>query len=509
MPTDQRKAAAPPAGHRIGVIDIGSNSIRLVIYDGTRRFAVPLFNERVICGLGSDLSATGRLDPKGLETAYRTLGRFTTLARAMGASPLEGLATAAVRDAADGAEFVRELKRRFDLDVRVLRGREEAQLSALGLLAGIPEADGVMCDLGGGSLELVVVGSGGLGEGITLPIGTLRLIGGGADNLKKARKLVDDQLDSLRWLHSARGHDLYLVGGAWRTLARVHMAQIDYPLTVVHEYRMTPAQGRELTDLLGRLSPRSLQSIPNVSKRRVATLPYAALVLGALIEATNPRALVFSAYGLREGWFIDWLPDKLSAEDPLLAGCRDLAERLGRYGMPSQALVDWAAPLFPHETPGEARMREAAALLSDIGWSEHPDYRASQVYYRVLRLGIVGIDHRERAFLALAGFIRYGGDPQSSTTATARRLLSEADFRVAVILGLALRLVQTLSGGAPELVARNRVAMTGGEVVLLGPAGDGLLSSEAVQRRLKSLAAALNRQPRIDAEVEQAPARAS
>ncbi len=503
MPTSRRSAT------RIGVIDIGSNSIRLVVYDGTRRFAVPLFNERVICGLGRDLAKTGRLDPDGRATAFQTLGRFVTLADAMGVTTLEGLATAAVRDAEDGARFVRDLKRRFGLKVRVLSGREEAQLSALGVRGGIPEADGVMCDLGGGSLELVMLDDGGFGEGITLPVGTLRLLQASGGSVKKARRIVEGHLDGLAWLEDAQGRDLYLVGGAWRTLARVHMAQADYPLSVVHAYSLSADQGRDLTGLIGRLSPRSLQSIPNVSKRRVATLPYAALVLGALIEATAPRALVFSAYGLREGWFIDRLPARLSNEDPLLAGCRELAERLGRHGTLPQALLDWPKPLFPDETPAEERLRIAATLLSDIGWSEHPDYRASQVYFRILRLGMVGIDHQERAFLALAGYVRYGGQPDDKTAADARRLLKAEDLRRATVLGLALRLVQTLSGGAPELVSRSRVVVDGDDLLLIAPAGDGLLASEAVQRRLKSLAAAIGRTPRIDAEPDPAVAQAS
>lgn len=508
MPT-KRGTGGRASKARIGVIDIGSNSVRLVVYDGTRRFAVPLFNERVICGLGRDLAKTGRLDPEGREAALQSLGRFATLAGAMGVTSLEALATAAVRDAEDGPVFVDELKRRFGLAVRVLSGREEAQLSARGVLGGIPDADGVMCDLGGGSLELVVIGPDGFGEGITLPVGTLRLMQAAGRSLKKARKIVDHHLDGLAWLGAARGRDLYLVGGAWRTLARVHMAQAEYPLSVVHSYTLSADQGRDLASLIGRLSARSVQSIPSVSKRRVATLPYAALVLGALIEAAAPRKLVFSAYGLREGWFIERLPKSLSNEDPLLAGCREMGERLGRHDSLPQALLDWPAPLFPDETPAERRLRLAATMLSDIGWSEHPDYRASQAYFRVLRLGMVGIDHRERAFLALTSYVRYGGAADDKTTVTARRLLPEEDLRRATVLGLALRLVQTLSGGAPELVGRSRIVVDGDDLLLIAPAGDGLLGSEAVQRRLRSLAAALGRNPRIDAEIDPSVAKAS
>jgi exopolyphosphatase/guanosine-5'-triphosphate,3'-diphosphate pyrophosphatase len=132
---------------RVAVIDIGSNSIRLEIFDGLTRAFCPLFNEKVICALGRDLKSTGRLSEKGAELALINLPRFTRMARGMGAARIDMLATAAVREAENGAEFIAEVERRCGQEVRVLSGAEEARISALGVLAGIPDADGIMGDL--------------------------------------------------------------------------------------------------------------------------------------------------------------------------------------------------------------------------------------------------------------------------------------------------------------------------------------------------------------------------
>ena len=168
--------AASTQPDSVAVIDIGSNSLRLVVYDAPRRAAHTLLNEKVMCGLGRGLERTGRLNPEGVVQAKANLQRFVALARAAGAARIDVLATAAVRDAEDGADFVNDVEKRLSIRVRVLPGAEEGRLSALGVLAGIPDAAGVVGDLGGGSIELAAIGNGRVGSVATLPIGPLRLI---------------------------------------------------------------------------------------------------------------------------------------------------------------------------------------------------------------------------------------------------------------------------------------------------------------------------------------------
>src|ERR1700730_16017123 len=278
---------------RIAVIDIGSNSLRLVIYDGISRAALALFNEKVLCGLGRGLGKTGRLNADAIAPALANLERFVALARAIGVARLDIIATAAVRDASDGREFVAEATRRCGAGVTILDGAAEGRLSALGVVAGIPHADGVVGDLGGGSVELVPVDSGRVGEGATLPLGPLRLAEF-ADDDRKLRDVVDKHIASVTWLRRYRGRGFYLVGGAWRALARIHMEQTNYPLHIIQHYTVPRSEPQQIFQFIGRLSRKSLEKMGAVSKRRLESVPLAALVLSRLTQIIEPDRLIFS-----------------------------------------------------------------------------------------------------------------------------------------------------------------------------------------------------------------------
>jgi len=263
-------------GGRVGVVDIGSNSIRLVVFEGATRAPAALFNEKVMCGLGRGLEDTGRLDAGAIERAIANLRRFAALAAAMRVERLEALATAAVRDAGNGPEFIKEVARACKLQARVLTGEEEARYSALGVLSAAPEAEGAMGDLGGGSLELVEIGQGRYGRHVTLPIGPLRVVPGADGSRKKMKEAIEKRLDEVKWLAQVEGRNFYPVGGAWRALARVHMEQTGHPLHVIHNYELKWGEAEEFLQLVSRLSPNSLSKMYGVSRRRHETLPYAA-----------------------------------------------------------------------------------------------------------------------------------------------------------------------------------------------------------------------------------------
>jgi exopolyphosphatase/guanosine-5'-triphosphate,3'-diphosphate pyrophosphatase len=475
---------------RIGVIDIGSNSIRLVVFDGLSRVPVPLFNERVICGLGKGVGPTGKLNPQGVELALLNLLRFTRLAEAMNVAALDLLATAAVRDAENGREFVAEVERRCGYPVQVLGGDQEAQLSALGVVAGLPEADGAMGDLGGGSLELVELQKGSIGRSVTLPLGPLRLIDLCGDDRAAAAAEVARHLSQLAWLKELRGRSFYAVGGAWRTLARVQMEQNDYPLHVIHGFTLLRSAAAQLATVIGHQGKRSLARLGSVSRRRAEVLPYAALLLGGILDVGQPRDVVFSSFGLREGLLYDRLPESERQQDPLLTAARDFAQRDGRFPDLGEHLERWVAPLLEGEKRLSARLVAATCHLADIAWREHPDYRAVQAYSRLLYHPFVGLDHIDRAFLAFAVFVRYGGNPDDSGTATARTLLSEKLLQQARVLGLALRLAFSLSGGTGAMLARTRLSLANRELLLSLPADGSLPPGEAIERRLKALAEA-------------------
>jgi exopolyphosphatase/guanosine-5'-triphosphate,3'-diphosphate pyrophosphatase len=485
-----RKAAAAARAARPGrvaVIDIGSNSLRLVVFDKRSRCPVPVFNEKALPGLGRGLEKTGVLNPEGIKSALINIARFVTMAEAMGVDEISLLATAAVRDAGDGKAFAAEIEKRTGRKVTIVSGEEEARLSAMGVIAGVPEADGLMGDLGGGSLELVAVNKGRIGRHVTLPLGPLRLIEATGGDLEAAQKLIDKQLEKLDWLSEVKGKTFYPVGGTWRGFARVHMDQTDYPLRVIHEYRMQRREAEDLAKILSRLGKRSLAEVTGISRRRLETLPLGVLVLERLVKEIKPSLLLFSAYGLREGFLYSTLDDEAKSADPLLVGCADLAGAEGRFGQVMDQLDDWIAPLFRSEGHARARLREAACILSDLAWREHPDYRAEQAFMRALRLPVAGITHPERVTLALSLAIRYGGGPDAPYMDPVRVLLEEDDIAFATRVGTTIRLAYNLSGGTEHMLSLTSIERSGQKLVLHLPKGGEALFGETVQRRLDSV----------------------
>lgn len=481
----------------VAVIDIGSNSVRLVVYEGASRTPFPIFNEKVLCGLGARLSETGRLDPEGIGRARATMQRFAALARRMQAARIEVIATAAVRDASDGPAFVAALEQDCDLSVRVLSGEDEARLSAIGVLAADPAADGVMGDLGGGSLELVALEGGVFGHCATLPLGTLRLLNG-AEKTRARRDQVEQTLAGLDWLGDYRRRDLHIVGGSWRALGRIHMAISDYPLRILHGYEIPAGEVRDLCNLIGKQSRSSLRDMAGVSKGRLDTLPVAAQTLEALLAVLTPRRLVFSTYGLREGVVFEGVDPGWRQQDPLIAACTVAAQRAQRFPHHADEIFDWMGELFADETPDEARIRRAATLLSDIGWRMHPDYRAEQSLQEIVHAPIVGMSHRERAELALAVHHRYTGGTGGAAAQEIRRLLEPERREHTRRIGLALRLAHTLTGGVGGFLATTRLRRQGGSL-RLGVAAEGQhYVGEVVLRRLATLAESYGLDPAVD-----------
>lgn len=486
----ERGAAA--SSKSIGVVDIGSNSIRLVVFDRPCRSPWVVFNEKVLCGLGRGLDKEGHLNEAGMTMAAANLARFVRLADAMGVGTLDMVATAAVRDAANGGDFVRMVERRCGRTIRIISGEEEARLSALGVISGMPDANGAMGDLGGGSLELVALEKGAIGDHATLALGPLRLMDASDGDRDKARKIVDQQLEALDWLGDLKGRAFFPVGGAWRSLARIHMEQTRYPLHVIHHYEIGRRAAEDMARVIARLGRRSLASIRGVPRRRLDSLPLAALVLERVLRIAKPDRVIFSAYGLREGLVHNQLSAAEQRKDPLIEAAIGIAEREARFGSQGTELMAWTAPLFVDEKPAHLRLRRAVAELSDIAWREHPDYRAEQAFMRVLRLPVAGLDHAERVFAATAIACRYGAELDQPPIEVLASLLDDAARQRARVLGLSLRLACSLTAGTPGLLARAALDRSGGKLTLKLAKGDEAMFGEAVQRRLEALGRGLD-----------------
>lgn len=483
---------------RFGVVDLGSNSVRLVVYEGLLRNPHVIFNEKAVLGLGRGLHSTGRLNEEAAAQTLTVLGRYHALARGMGADPVEVLATAAVRDATNGRSFMAGLEDVMPgARITVLSGEEEARLSAEGLLLGVPLADGVLGDLGGGSLELVKLVRGRIVEAVSLPIGTIRLTERAEGDIARARSITEAELKRVPWLGAEPLKDLFLVGGTFRALARIHIAQTGYPLAIVHHYAIRREEARDLAGVVMSAPRKSLERMPAAPTKRVGDLPFAAVVMRRLLRASGAARVVFSANGLREGWYGRRLDAAERARDPLLAAAQEIGLRLGRDDGLPPALLRWTEPLL-EEGDSEPGLRVAACWVSDSGAKDHPEYRAEQAFLRLLRLHGVGLDHHARAYLALVAALRYEADPAAAFLAPARLLLSAATVRRAEILGAAFRLAYTLSGGVPALLDETVLERRGRRLNLKLHEGAGVFAGESVLRRLEALALALGLDPVLE-----------
>lgn len=486
---------------RAAVIDIGSNTVRMVAYDRDSRTLEPIFNEKAMSGLGRDIFSTGQLHSEGKASALRILRRFRAIADSMEIDAMRAVATAAVREAKDGPAFVKEAASALGLPIEVIPGEEEARLSALGVICGIPDADGVVADLGGGSLELADVRNGGVQGGISVPLGPLAL--GDILGSKKEASRVSALLDGMA-VSAAEGRTLYLVGGAWRSLAKHDLLMKSYPINIIHQYELSTEAALKSAKAVSQLSGDGLAGLDGVSQRRRATLPYAARLLIALIGRLKPAEIVFSAYGLREGVQFDAMDQDVKARDPLVDYCRRLGRSAMRVPFDGDRLADWLGDAFEDGQPGSTRLIRAACWLSDISGHDHPDYRGHHAAARALHLPAGGLRHQDRVFLAAAVYARYHGFGMERALGAAAKMIDENVRSGAVALGLALRLAHAIEPGGGQVDAdgvdvdasaslRRRFRLARGSRVLrlLAEPGAEDALGETALKRFNALARAL------------------
>ena len=485
----KNKPCFPP---KRAVVDIGSNSVRLVVYDGSHRAPTQICNEKALCGLGRDMGEDGSMNSEAVEMAMATLKRFRVILDEHGCPQTRVIATAAVREASDGAVFVKNVQR-LGFDVDVIDGEREATLAALGVLSYNPYADGMVGDMGGGSLELVRVANGEIFNCLSLSIGPLKLIKETGGDIAKASSIVDKSLDKADWLGSEKLNTLYAVGGAWRAIARIHMGLRGYPLPILHQYELGHKDAEEICELIAHQSRKSLEEIPGIPRRRLDTLPYASMVLRKVMAQMGAERLVVSAGGVREGVLFDSLSEDERARDPLLAGAGFLAQRMSPNDSTGENAAAFTDRLFPEETPLERRVRHAACILLDIAAYFHPDYRGDQAFDIALRAPFYAISHKERLSLAMALYVRHEGRNSNydGQRRSAINALSWDAQQRAIAIGLALRLAGALAPKAPSLLARCALERSDGMLRLKLPLSLADAIEDLPRRRLSSLASAL------------------
>lgn len=473
------------------IVDIGSNSVRMVVYDQLGRAPLPRYVEKSLCRLGDGLAQTEAISADGFRRTVAALRRFRAIADAMGVARIDVTATEAIRRAKNGGELVEAIKEASGLSVRILRGEEEARFSTLGVISGFFRPVGLVGDMGGGSLEVAAAHDDRVGDHWTsLPLGALPVEALLAKSVADARKRIDQLLkDELP--RSIAMPDFYAVGGGWRTLAKLHMAMTKAPVPVVHGYGCDTRTIRDFAKHLLDLSPARLAALPGMPARRVRTTAAAALVLDRLLKRLKPKRVVFSALGLREGWLYSQLGHAEQYLDPIIEGARLIGLPQARVPQFAPALVPWTAPLFPREAAADTRLRVAVCALSDIAWRDDPDLRAEESFRRLLRLPFIGVDHAERVFIAAAIHARYAGKPDAPWLRPALDLLTQEMRKRAQILGRAILLAYRLSGSVSDVLAASRLIVRKDSVRLEVGATTSAPDSEVVKDRLKLLAAAI------------------
>ena len=486
-----------PGMEPVSIVDIGSNSVRIVIYEGLNRAPTMLFNEKVMCGLGKGLAQTGNMDPKSVERALAALRRFKALAAQARSRTVHAIATAAAREAKNGPDFIRRAEMILGQRIRVLSGEEEAHFSALGIVSGYFDPDGIVGDLGGGSLELIDVRGKAHGKGLTTPLGGLRLSEFSGGSLSKAANHTRKLLRGVDFLKEGEGRTFYAVGGTWRALAKLHMELRNYPLHMIQDYRLGLDDAMVfLEEVIGNKDQKE-PAYQAVSRARRALLPYGAVAMREVLAEMKPSRISFSQQGVREGYLYSLLPESEKAQDPLLSAARELAVLRARSPEHARELAAWTGAMLPafgvRETVEEGRYRQAACLLADISWRAHPDYRGRQALNLIAHGAFIGITHPGRAFIALANYYRFEGladDHESgelSTIATPRLL------ELAKLLGGLLRLAYVFSASMPGVVRHLRFEaprdpQSGLDLEFVVPYDYEAFSGERIEGRLQQLA---------------------
>ncbi len=423
---------------RVGVVDVGSNSVRLVVFDGAARSPAYFYNEKLMCSLGEGVRETGRLNPEGRVRALSAIKRFQAIARSLGIDPLSAVATAAVREADDGEDFRNDVREQTGMELRVIEGPEEARLSAQGVLLGWPGSYGLVCDIGGASMELAEIADGRVGKCITSQLGPLRLkgISGG----KKGRKqFIKETVEDLAAQMGPQSNRLFLVGGSWRAIAKIDMIRRNYPLHVLHEYRMSRKSVRATIEFIQDHTPDELRALSGASPARIALVPIAAEVLSRLVKTFKPADIAISSYGIREGLLYEVMPQNLRDMDPLIEACQISEEKDARLPGFGNVLYDFVLPLFKGEPESRKRLIHAACLLHDVSWRAHPDYRAEVCFDYATRANLGGMKHSERIYLGLALLHRYKNKRDDARFGQLAALLDPKDLHQAEVLGKAIR----------------------------------------------------------------------
>ena len=481
---------------RTGIVDIGSNTVRLVVFDGPSRSPRYFYNEKVNCGLGVGLRQTKFLNNKGKQKAYKAIQRFCAVLKTMSIVEIYFVATSAIRDAKNGSEFIESLEKKFNIKIHVISGKEEGLLAASGVLLGWPKATGIVCDIGGSSLELAYLENGKIKTAQSFELGPLALqdyhvLG------KSKLEVIKLKLSKINKSFPNKINSLFLVGGCWRGLAKIHMNLTNYPLKVLQGYKVLVKNFDPTLEFISNTKNSELLQITSSSEERVKLLPDACIVLKAIYEKFCPRELFFSGYGIREGIIFCQFNKEIKKLDPLLQACFYLEKNRSRYPGFGKILFEWLLPIFPKIDNKQKKIFLAACYLHDTFWQAHPDYRSEVCFETVTGANLGGIDHSGRIFLALSLMSRYKKTDLNKIDKKYLLLLNKKKIKQAIILGACMRLGAMLSVNILENLRKTKIYTKEKTLYLEMMEKDNLLG-DSVEKRLNHLGNLMNFKSKIN-----------
>ena len=472
---------------REAVIDLGSNSIRMLIYEDFEKSQIPIFNEKAVCSLGNSLELTGKLDPLGVQYSISVLERFKNILNNSKVNSVNIFATAAVRDAKDGPYFKSVVEKIFDNEIEVLTGEQEAERSALGVILGFEKVNGIVADLGGGSLELAKVKNGVIEKKASLPIGILRLFN--RPKKKKSKKISDiisENLSSVNWLKKTKVKNLYVVGGVWRTLLKADIFLKKYPLNVLHQYQLTGEDALSLCHRLDDKKKLSSLKVDQITKSRTNYVPIATNILKQLLLLTAPEKLLCSISGVREGTLITKSGYKLTEQDLLDNFIEYSAFRTGDYGENYLKYYNFIKDIFSDNENFPTRLLKPTCSLSNMDWGLGAYQKAELVFAQILNTPALSLSHSDRIKIALAGFwrhcsVKYYPDRDYVS------LLSNNEILIARQVGAALRLASGIAAISTIFLDNLSLTKKGNTIIFSVPNQHSQIVTKSVQKRLKSL----------------------
>jgi len=509
---DGRYRPAEGGAVPVAVIDIGSNSGRVMVYRHEAGGHLHILaGSRASLRLVRDLDETGGIPAEPLERAFEALRDFRSIAQGSGVRRIVAAGTSALRDASNGPAFIRRVKRELGLTIRTLSGVEEARYGFLGAVGGLPVEHGALFDLGGGSLQVARFRGRRLLGAVSVPLGALRLSDAflrsdppTAREMRRLREHAREVLDSAGLRALSRGEELVGTGGTLRNLAKIDQRRSGYPIPRLHGYVLTRRRLHDIASGLAADRAKKRARVPGLNADRRDSVVGGGLVVDTLMEVLGASHVIVSGQGVREGLALSLGRETLEATDAVRRSSLEaLASRFVGWSRDrARRREATAAGLQQALAPGMAgevaeALRHAARIL-DIGRTVDFFDRHEHVADLILATDLGGFSHRDMALVAAT--VRQAGDEDARARSLAP-LLTRADRgpveQAAVLLALADEITERCAPGSAPTA---RCQFRGRDVTLVVPAlaswgvrGLGERFETAFRRRLRVVPGAKER----------------